>query len=123
MGQWSSQPINSKPFLSEPLLPGKDHRWVSSSNACALKLYRAWWGQPIIEHQSVDSKRSPPIINLEHSVDNLPLGKILLRQEYIHLRDLLVEAVLSFPEKGLLIGGQPGIGKPLFVRGTVFLCY
>lgn len=105
MGAWHSQP---------PLLPPKRGirpQWTPSNNPLAQELYRAWWGQPIIEHEIKRNFVQHPHleVDLEHSVDGVPLGRILLRKEYIQARDVLMQAALWC--RGYVVSGQTGLGE------------
>lgn len=85
----------------------------------AAKLCTAWWGvdaQEItidVPKDPMDLAESWPsqaYITLDESCASIPLGKILLRQEYITAREFIEETASSFPDRGTVVTGQPGVG-------------
>ena len=112
--------------------------WTRESEAEAL--YTAWWGQEIIQRtilvqsrsdgvddvdgdqgsdegsdmnvgRDVDTWVQQTIIDISQPVDTLILGEILLRQEFLDVRNIIESYASKYPAQGLVITGQPGIGQ------------
>lgn len=88
-------------------------------------LYEAWWGKEITERTipisddfdndvndvSPQAPKSHIIIDIDQGIEHKPIGEILLRQEFVTLREYTESLASQRPESGLVITGQPGIGE------------
>jgi len=89
----------------------------------AYALHAAWWAKDIIlgtvcppsDSMNDESVSLYDTVVIDQSVHAEVLGEILLREEYKVTLDVLKSWALRSPRNGLVVTGQPGIGKTYFL--------
>jgi len=101
--------------------------WDYLTEGRAHALHEAWWGKeiteptiPMTDDFDNDVNDVPPqapkshiIIDIDQGIEHKPIGEILLRQEFVTLREYTESLASQRPESGLVITGQSGIGEYL----------
>ena len=127
----SSQPSRTTTTTDTGLLERRGN-WKKLTEGDAHVLYEAWWGKKITERTiqipgDFDNDVSSPssvgmspqptvhtIVHIDQSIGPLPIGEILLRQEFLAARQFINSIALTYPRSGVIISGQPGIGEYLW---------
>ena len=51
------------------------------------------------------------IVDLDQGIARTPIGEILLRQEFVTTLEYIESIAHKYPRRGVIVTGQPGIGK------------
>ena len=106
---------------------GEHGNWILLANGLAHELREAWWGEIVSTNTIRTLSAQPPVdvspqspepivdehttANIDQTVSDRPLGKILLRQEYVTAVKFVESYASEYPSSGVVVSGQPGIGN------------
>jgi len=105
--------------------------WIHLTEGEAYALCEAWWGKDITTRtiqtipnsddiEDVNDASTPPpvgvpiphtIVDIDQAVGNIPIGEILLRQEFVTTLEYIESIAQKYPRRGVIVTGQPGIGE------------